>query len=458
MNETKKTMVFAGVAVALAILALAFAPRKITPDAFLDQGEPFYPDFTDPNEATTLEVIDFDEATGSARPFKVTFKGGRWTIPSHHNYPADGRDRLAKTAAGVIDIKKDDFRSDNVSEHEAFGVIDPLDETAGLVGRGQRVTIKGENEKVLADLIIGQPVKERESFCFVRVPDKKRVYAARIDIDISTEFKDWIEADLLQVDKAGIDRVDLRDYSINERTLSVEQRDNLVLDLKDKVWKANKMKANQEVDSAKMETLLTTLDELSLVGVRPKPEGLSASLKMSKGEQTISQSDARSLQGKGFYFTRDGQLLSNEGELQVHTKEGVNYTLRFGEVVYGSGLAVTAGVDQESGEGKSGAAQNRYLFITTDFDEKTFPEPKKPATTEFLKKPDSLWTDEDRENKALQEDYEKWERDVENGKRISNELNARFAAWYYVISADSFEKLRLRRKEFVVKKKEKEEG
>lgn len=457
MNENKKTVLFAGVAVVLVALALIFAPQRITPDAFLEQGEPFFPEFTDPNEAITLEVLDFDEATGAARPFKVTFENGRWTIPFHHNYPADGKDRLARTAAGVIDIKKDDFRSDNVSDHEACGVIDPLDETAGLTGRGQRVTIKGDNQQVLADFIIGLPVENREGFRFVRVPEQKRVYAARMDIDISTEFKDWIEADLLQVDKNKIDRVELRDYSINERTGSVQQRDDLILNLKDGEWKANKMKSDHQVDSAIMQTVLTTLDELAIVGVRPKPEGLSASLKKKSVGQAISQSGVRSLQSKGFYFTRDGRLLSNEGELQVHTKGGVSYTLRFGEVVYGSGLAVTAGVDTESGEEKSSAAQNRYLFITTDFDETAFPEPKKPAGTDFLKKPDSLWTDEDRDNKVLQDTYDRWQRDVENGRRISEELNARFADWYYVISADSFEKLRLKRQDLVVKKDEKEE-
>jgi len=458
MNENRKTLAFAAVAVVLVALALLFAPRRITPDAFLDQGEPFFPEFTDPNDALTLEVIDFDETTGSTQPFKVTFKDGLWTIPSHHNYPADAKDRLAKTAAGIIDIKKDDFRSDNVSDHEACGVVDPLDEVTGLTGRGQRVTIKGRNDKVLADLIIGHEVENREGFRFVRIPDQKRVYTARMNIDLSTDFKDWIETDLLKVDKNKIDGVILKDYSINERTLSVDQRDNLVLDLKDGRWRANNMKSNQQIDSTRMQDLMTAIDDLTIVGVRPKPEGFSQGLKKSSGAQSISQSDVMSLQSKGFYITRDNQLLSNEGELQVHTNQGVNYTLRFGEVVYGSGLAVTAGVDEASNESQNSASQNRYLFITTEFDEKAFPEPPQPKNTDFLKKPDSLWTDEDRENQARQKEYEKWQREVETGRQISRDLNARFADWYYVISAESFDKLHLKRQDLVVKKEPKKES
>ena len=148
MSETQKTATFGGVALVLVVIALLGAPQRATPEDFLDRGEAIFPDFTDPNVATTLEVIDFDEATATARPFQVRFSNGRWTIPSHHDYPADGEDRLARTAAGVIDILKDDYRSDNVADHEALGVIGPLDDAAtSLTGRGQRITLRGRRKQ-----------------------------------------------------------------------------------------------------------------------------------------------------------------------------------------------------------------------------------------------------------------------------------------------------------------------
>ena len=60
MNETKKTMIFGAVALALLLLAFVTTPSKVTPDAFLDQGEAFFPDFQDPNSATSLEVISYN--------------------------------------------------------------------------------------------------------------------------------------------------------------------------------------------------------------------------------------------------------------------------------------------------------------------------------------------------------------------------------------------------------------
>jgi len=460
MNETKKTLWFAGSGVVLAIIALLLAPGRITPEAFLDQGQPFFPQFTDPNEAVTLEVIDFNQQTGAAQPFKVTFNNGRWTIPSHNDYPADAKDRLAKTAAGVIGIKKDDFRSDNVADHEQCGVVDPLDNSApGLAGRGKRVTLKGKTDNVLADFIVGKDIKERPGFRFVRVPGQKRVYAVRMTVDLSTKFEDWINADLLEVDKGKIDKIALMDYSINERTLRIEQRDNVILTRDGATWKANNMKAGQAVDSAKMQELLTAIDKLSIVDVQPKPQGLSQNLMEGSGGMTISMNDRMSLQSKGFYLTREGDLKSNEGELQVHAADGVVYTLRFGEVLYGSGLGATAGGEESQ---KAGAAENRYLFITTDFDPSQLPEPNKPAGTAFLTKPDSLWTDADREQKRLLDAHESWKQGIERGRKHSDDLNTRFADWYYVISAASFDKLHLTRKDLVGVKKsateEKKEG
>lgn len=455
MNELKKTIIFGGGAVVLALLAFVTAPSRVTPDAFLDKDEPFFPEFTDPNIATTLEVIDFDAETGEAKPFKVTFKAGRWTIPSHHDYPADGKERLAKTAASIISFKKNEFRSDNVADHQALGVIDPLDESnASLEGRGQRVTIKGQNDQILADLIISkEEIEGKEKFRFVRLPDQKRVYAARTDIDISTKFSDWIEADLLKVEKDRIKEVTIRDYSINERTGSLRNRDTVVLTRDGSDWSMKKLPSDKEINTTKINDLVRALDELSIVGVRPKPQGLSLSLrKMESEDMKLTHEAMLSLQSKGYYFTRDGQLVSNEGEIQAHTKDGVIYTLRFGEVVYGSGLAVTAGTESEEGEEK-GSGENRYLFISTRFDGSEFREPPKPPNTDFATKPDSLWTDADRENKEKQRKWDEWKLKMDTGQELSDNLNERFAGWYYVISSSSFDKLHLKRKDLLEDKK-----
>ncbi|MDE2845781.1 MAG: DUF4340 domain-containing protein [Gemmatimonadota bacterium] len=474
MDKTRKTLAFVAAAALVTAAAFLAAPADPTPEAFSDRGEAFFPDFVDPNDAVSLEVIDFDEATGGIEAFSVVFKGTRWRIPSHHNYPADDKDRLARTAAGLIEVRKDDVVAEIAADHEALGVVDPLDESiASLSGRGKRVTIKDGNDNLLADLIVGRNVPGREGqYRYLRVPGQKRTYAARFDVDVSSRFGDWIEKDLLEVDQARIEQVILKDYSIDEGTRMLDQRDTIVLSKGDPDWTVNRMRTGQKVDAVKMEDLLKALDELTIVGVRPKPAGLSRSLDDNDEGISITRSDLASLQQKGYYFTGDGQLVSNEGETQVRTEDGILYTLRFGEIVYGAGDEVTAGLggsgspDDLGGTGAgslggsvgpggfgagtpAGPGENRYLFITTGFDDGRFPEPPRPADLGFQARADSLWTDADRTNADLHERHETWRQRVDTGRRTSAELNTRFAQWYYVISAESFDRIRLRRTDLV---------
>jgi hypothetical protein len=194
---------------------------------------------------------------------------------------------------------------------------------------------------------------------------------------------------------------------------------------------------------------LTAIDELSIVGVRPKPEGLSASLQGLGDTAALSTPDILSLQQKGFFITRDGQLMSNEGELQVSTDEGIVYTLRFGEVLYGTGLEVSAGTGDSESQ-KSGGQANRYLFLTARFDPSLLPEPPKVTDTSFIGVADSLLTDAQRELRRKWQKHRNWENDLVRGAQRADELNSRFADWYYVIAQDSFEKLHVKREDLLI--------
>ena len=439
MSELQKTSVYGGAAVVLVALALVTTPRRAAPDAFFDVGETFFSAFADPETATTLEVVEFDEDTAAAAIFEVTNRNGLWTIPSHHDYPADGEERLANTAAGVIAITKDDFRSDNVTDHESFGVIDPLDESVStLRGRGRRVTFKGASEQVLADLIIGNPVEGRRGFRFVRVPDQNRVYAAQTDIGLSTQFKDWIETNLLGVERAEVKRVELNEYQIDESSGGIRRQGQFTVDwVEQDAWTANDIPAGKEVDYVQMNLLVGGLMGLEIVGVRPKPEGLTGNLRQAFEARTITNADLQTMQSRGFYPTQTGDMLSNEGELLVRTEGGVLYTLRFGEILFGSGNAIAIG-DDTSDDEETGSGENRYVLITAEFDADALPEPDQPTNRDFENKPETQWTDADRANKSAADLHERWERRTEDGRARADELSTRFANWYYVVSAGSY--------------------
>lgn len=449
MSELKRTATVTGAAIVLFALALVTAPRRAAPDAFFDVGQPFFPEFTDPQQAATLEVVEFDAETAAAIPFEVRNRNGLWTIPSHHGYPADGAERLAKTAAGIIELQKADFRSDNVSDHETLGVIDPLDDSvAALQGRGKRVTVKDATELVLADLIIGSEVQGSPGFRFVRVPGQSRVYAANLGFEISTKFEDWIDRDLLQVERDDMTRIIRNDYQIVEEPGGFAEMPGASIGLEKRgedEWEIMpRPPANRELDMVRMNLLIGVLDQLVLQGVRPKPPGIAQNLRTALEQGTMTRDDYLSLQGHGFFVNQDGELYSTQGELVVWSRDGVRYILRFGQVVYGAGEAVTIGATPNEQE-KAGPADNRYMMISAEFDPTTMPEPRRPANRDFENTPETQWTETDRQNQKLADAYASWERRVAEGRQRAASLGARFARWYYVISNDSFDRLRINR-------------
>ena len=433
MNELNKTATFIGIALVLGVVAFASAPRRSAPDLFFDVGEPFFPEFTDPEAAATLEVMEFDEATAAATPFQVTNQGGLWTIPSHHGYQADGAERLAGIAADVISLAKEDFRSDNVADHEALGVIDPSDlTTSSLVGRGTRITMRDANTEILADLIVGSRVPNRPGLRFVRIPEQKRVYTARFEANVSTRFEDWIERNLLEVERDQVHRVVLNDYTVDERTRRATAPDEFILDkVDDTTWNGSGVPADQEVDYVEVNRLVGAVIGLRIAGVRPKPDGVTGNLRDAAMAGRISQADVIDLVNKGFYPTAEGGLLSNEGELLVRTTEGVLYTLRFGEIVYGRGDAILLGND-ESDDEETGPGENRYVFITAEFDEAALPEP----------------------DASDADAHASWERRVAEGREKTERLAARFARWYYVVAASSYDRIHKPREDFLKDREE----
>jgi hypothetical protein len=462
-TELKKTLGFVVVAVVLVgTTALATRPRVSSPEAFQDQGEPFFPEFTDPQSAAALEVIDYDPGTASAIPFKVEYQKDKgWVIPSHHDYPADAKDRLAKTAAGVIDLKKDVFWTDRADLHEELGVLDPLDtKTTSLQGRGKRVTIKDPAGKVLADFIIGKAVPGRTGQRFVRVPGQKRVYGVNVNVDLAARFGDWIETNLLKLDTSRVQRVTIDNHKVDPEQGTITPGDIVTVERKppSNTWTMEGIPPDQELDTAKVSSLTSALADLKIVGVRPKPAGLTKELKAAaegeSGGVKLSRQSIASLASRGFYMTRDGRLVSNQGDVYVATDEGILYLLRFGEVTVATGDALTAGTDEDEAAKKSedatkkaatGTSESRYLFVTAQFEPSLIPKPDsltKPAESGTPELPEHVFERTPAEAKADEAkeklDREDYQRKLTDGQKKAQELTDRFAAWYYVVPGDAF--------------------
>lgn len=399
MTETLKTICFAGGALALAIAAALLQPERRTPSILSDQGEVFYPDFKDPDTVKSIEVVDYDESTATARPFKIEQQKGRWVIPSHYNYPVEVGNRLASIAAGLMNLKKDQVRSDSVEDHARYGVIDPLDsKSPSLQGRGKRVTLRDADNRVVADFILGKPVEGKPGYRYVRVPGRKRVYAVKTDADPSAQFADWASSAVLRIPASSIRRVSILSYMVDERAGGLTNLDNVVLTHDSGEWK---LAGGGAVNGSAVRNMAAALEGLRIVDVRPKPPSLARSLR--EGALEMSLETVMSLRQRGFLITPNGRILASEGEMMVETANGLLYALRFGDVAAGG-----------AGAEKTSTGDGRYLLATVTWD-----------AARAAKYGDSSGA----------------------GERLARESNARFADWYYVISNADFQRLRLRKKD-----------
>jgi Domain of unknown function (DUF4340) len=461
-RDMQKTLAF--VAAALLMTGAAVLTRvdlSSKPEAFNDQGKKFFDDF-DPTTCTTLEVIDYDPATATVLPFKVTLKDGKWVIPSHYDYPADAKQRLIDTASGVTGLVKDSLRSDRVEDQEAYGVVDPLDTKASssLKGIGKRVTLKDKTDTVLADFIIGKEVKDHSDQHYVRVPGQKRTYGVKVKVDLSTRFADWIETNLLKLDVARVRQVVIDHKGFDPSTGKEVPGEVITLDRKDSStpWTIDVLPAGKEPNTETLLALATALGDVKIAGIRPKPEGLTEDLKEVPGEvKPTTQTALRSLLTKGFYPFKTG-LLSTKGTVTVKTDEGVAYSLRYGEIIIATGDELSGGIEltkeakelgKATNKGGEATSEGRYLFVTATFDPTLIPPPK-PSTDPDDKFPDDPFAYEDNgvekklvpesqlaKDKAakLQADRDKL---IADGKKRAKELSDRFAAWYYVTPGDSY--------------------
>ncbi|MBL9122905.1 MAG: DUF4340 domain-containing protein, partial [Planctomycetaceae bacterium] len=335
MNQNARTMIFVAVAAVAALGAWATRPTtaRITPDDDV-VNKPLTPDFTDPLAARSMEIIDFDEATGDPKVFKVAQVNGIWSLPSKFDYPADAERQLGEAATSLLNLTMLGVASNAAKDHPLFGVVDPSTAKVGATGVGKKITLEGDGGKKLLELIVGKEVKDQPDQRYVRVPGRDAVYPVKINTSkLSTKFEDWIEKDLLKLSGWDIIEVVQNNYSVDRLRGSVTPGE--VVDLKyddaQSKWSLEGLAEGEELDTTRLNELKSALDDLKIVDVRRKPAGLSAELRREEGIQ-LDQTALVSLANKGFYLTQDGSLLSNEGETIVHTKDGIEYVLRFGDI------------------------------------------------------------------------------------------------------------------------------
>ena len=277
------------------------------------------------------------------------------------------------------------------------------------------------------------------------------------------------------------------------------------------------LKDNEELNKEVLDAMKDALDDLEIIDVERKPDILVKNLEQgseffSNLRDANNQAVVQSLQQKGFYTiaakNAAGQtvpkVVSNKGEVLVGMESGVEYVLRFGEIYRGP-------EDEENSTGDS-----RYIYAYARVNESLLspPELEQLPSTEGAKGPEGekgplakpgpppsftpptpppsitpppppsttgatpkVAVNSDKnaktakaakkaENDAKQDaetarikssnarKQKEYNDKVAKAKQRATELNQNLAGWYYVISNDIYDKIRLDRSDFVKNKDE----
>ena len=507
MSETSKTGTFFGVG--LIMLAIGVFMSWESPIQLNNLrsrvNQPIFPEFTDPLVAASVKIVTFDDGQGTFKNFEVrrNQESGSWSITSHKGYPADAVEQM-QNAANVF-IQKDVQEEFNVepSQHAEYGVVEPKEATykVGDKGIGRMVTFKDKNQKTLASLILGNRIVDNPQQIYVRIPGQDPVYVLTLDDrPLSTNFQDWIETDLLRLSSIGIEELEIRDYStIPDPKLKrlVTSRSYEAIIKRDVTrWKIQQVRkfdpnneqsegmvledqAGKEPSMTKLGNLLNALDDMRIVDVARKPDGVSDHLKSNKD---LMSDDAvvTSIAQLGFYPqpTVDDklELLSANGELYVRMDDGVEYALRFGNI---EGLTEQQDESATDANGEKTTSLNRFLFVVADVDKSHFPLPELkpiPQTLEDIglgdkkegddaeKKEGDGAEDEELSDDEKQEYLDAAQEKVrkENQRKLNERkdlmkvaerrvrnLTERFADWYYVIPESTYSMLKIKQQDLV---------
>lgn len=414
MSETSKTGILAALAIVTTFLAIMTTTRNYStgPSGALTKvNQVLFEKFTDPLEAASLKILKYDSDAEQYSEFEVAKdrKTGVWTIPSNENYPADANRQMSEAANLFVGLKALNVASEKRDEQILFGVVEPDKKKEGEGGEGVGTLVQFRDEKgdTLADLIIGKQDSQDPKKRFVRIPSEDVIYVAEINTTpLSTDFKQWIESDLLKLSSADVEVIGIRNYSLvktGQGTLGLSPiyDADIFYNVRDGKWqpqtlsvyegtskKDRELLPTEELNASKLNDMKSALDNLKIVNVAKKPPGVAADL---KGEQ-LQESTLAALQRRGFFASQASsgsgyELFAMNGDLQVTTKDGVQYLLRFGN---GAGASFEPVESAEGGAAEAGkeVSINRFLLVTTRVDESKFPEPaleRLPETIEDLK-------------------------------------------------------------------------
>ncbi len=393
-----------------------------------------------------MEIAIFNRDRGALEKIKLVRRGDRWIIPSKQNYPASQGARIALAINSLSDLKVFEIMSDNQQDHLDYGVVDPEDyqNAASRGSLGTKITLTDRNQKEIASLIVGSPVKDEANIkYFARITNQPNVYVVDYDPRVlSTDFSSWISTNPLQLSQRKADgglevnAADINYYRLKgdptNPTKDLFYRAELrptedgrmgvpLLETSDPTSKETRELTATDQQVAQLTQMGQFLSRIISNNVKRKDPNAAKAIQSNK---PFDPKLTESMRRYGFINCRNEngnfECDSISGNIRVYSPTGLVMTMSFGDL---------AGTTQD-GTGNL----NYVMMITAGVNHDVHKLPEKPENLNEDPTSD--------ENKAYQRSLQNAKDKIEAVQNAANELNKIHADWYYIIEDDVIKKLR----------------
>ncbi|MEM7783560.1 MAG: DUF4340 domain-containing protein [Planctomycetota bacterium] len=444
-SQLFKTLTMGIMAGVLSLVAAIFYPWPTPVQKSASVGKPLFEDY-DTSSVRTMRISQYDDDKGQLDGIVLRRRGQKWVIPSQKEYLANNVAQFTASANSLNERVVLEERTENVSDHLEYGVVDPADfrKSNDPSALGQKIVLEDRQKRTIASLIVGRRVDEKnpqETRRFVRIPGQPTVYVCEFDIrSMNTDFRAWVDPNLFQLDTTTpFNKIQIEDYRLDPKTLQYTQK-NYRVDLRINDELRNFGIKTLEVEgtlgtwqpaqftrqmSVPFQTLLPQqLPNVQFSEVERKSSELAELFRNQSADAnaiTLNKLNALGFKYQG--FKNDAyQFDSAGGEITVETKDGVRVTMYVGGISANSAKTEILQV-------------SRYAIMVAGLDESVVDMPTRPKLSG---NPEEA----EKQNKAYLREVEARKNQLKTAAIRASEFNQQFADWIYIIPENIIANLR----------------
>lgn len=198
-QRTRRTLVMAGLAGALSLLAIAAHLGGGAPVRTSERtGEPVFPDFSAQRaEASGIRITLADET------YMLVAASDGWRLGSREGYPVR-QDQLTQLAVGLESLVWDTPRTDDPEKLGRIGLGDPRES-----GTGALLEVIGPDGRAGAALITGR----KGEYIYARRPDETLAFRVTGNLPPLYSSEAWLDLGFLEIHEDAVSAVRLADSS-----------------------------------------------------------------------------------------------------------------------------------------------------------------------------------------------------------------------------------------------------